>query len=253
MGSPENDKDAALAEKPQHAVRISSFYLGVTEVTQAQYQAVMRNNPSHFSSTGDGKDKVAGRPTGQFPVERVSWLDAVKFCDTLSKMEDRSPVYVANQPRRLGTNEGPGYRLPTEAEWEYACRAGTTTKYWFGDGPSILGKYAWFLAHSGAMTHPVGEKLPNGFGLYDMHGNVREWCSDWYDDAYYRQAPVDDPQGPALGLRHVIRGGMWGEKPHGLRSAARADSRPGLHGDGLGFRVALGLPRAEGTAANRRR
>ena len=242
MGSPENDKDAALAEKPQHLVRISAFYLGVTEVTQAQYEAVTGSNPSHFSSTGDGKDKVAGRPTGQFPVERVSWLDAVKFCDTLSKMEDRSPVYAENRPRKLRTKESPGYRLPTEAEWEYACRAGTTTRYSFGDGPSVLGKYAWSFAHSGGMTHPVGEKLPNNFGLYDMYGNVREWCFDWFDGAYYQQTPVNDPRGPSTGSRRVIRGGKWGSVPPVLRSAGRSHGVADGRGNGLGFRVALGQP-----------
>ena len=209
MGSPDDDKDAADRERPQHKVGISPFYLGVTEVTQAQYDAVMGDNPSHFCSTGDGKDKVAGRPTGQYPVEYVRWTEAARFCDTLSEKEGRTPFYAENEPNKVRTDKNPGYRLPTEAEWEYACRAGTTTRYCSGPGLAKLANYAWFGAHAGGMTHAVGEKHPNAFGLYDMHGNVREWCSDWLDEAYYQHAPVSDPQGPSIGLKRVVRGGSW--------------------------------------------
>ncbi len=245
MGSPGDDKDAALHEKPQHKVRISPFYIGVTEVTQAQYEAVVGSNPSHFSSTGEGKDKVAGRPTGQYPVERVSWLDAVRFCDKLSEKEGRTPVYQESDQKKARTNKGRGYRLPMEAEWEYACRAGTATKYCFGDPVAKLSEYGWFRGNAGGMTHPVGEKRPNGFGVYDMHGNVREWCSDWFDDSYYQNAPVNNPQGPSVGVRRVIRGGTLGDRPPALRSAGRSPGRADGRGDGLGFRVALGLPKSD--------
>ena len=240
MGSPEDDTAAAPAEKPRHRVRISSFYLGVTEVTQSQYEAVMGNNPSHFSSTGDGRDKIAGRPAGQHPVDNVSWLDAVHFCDTLSKREGRSPFYSESASAKVSKNKSSGYRLPTEAEWEYACRAGTTRTYCFGNGTATLSDHGWFGAHAGGTTHPVGEKLPNAFGLFDMHGNVAEWCSDWFDDAYYQKAPASDPPGPAVGTHRVVRGGSWHRRPRGLRSAARFDEAPGRRNHVRGFRIALG-------------
>jgi formylglycine-generating enzyme required for sulfatase activity len=240
MGSPGDDKDAALDETPRHKVRISAFYLGVTEVTQAQYKELMGNNPSHFSATGDGKYKVAGRPTGQYPVERVSWLDAVHFCDTLSEQEARIPFYQERNQDQGRTDKDPGYRLPTEAEWEYACRARTATRYFFGDSGPTLREYGWFHGNAEAMTHPVGEKQPNDFGLYDMHGNVREWCSDWFDDAYYQHGPAIDPQGPAVGVRHVIRGGTCVDRPPLLRSAGRSHGAADGRGGYLGFRVALG-------------
>jgi formylglycine-generating enzyme required for sulfatase activity/serine/threonine protein kinase len=240
MGSPDSDKDAALLEKPQHKVRISPFYLGVTEVTQEQYQAVMGNNPSHFSSTGDGKDKVAGRSTGQYPVERVSWVDAVRFCDALSKKEGLTPFYTNNDPDRARSNKGDGYRLPTEAEWEYACRAGTSTRYPFGDRPARLRTYGWVDSNAGGMTHPVREKLANDFGLYDMHGNVSEWCTDWFDSGYYMQAPPQDPLGPPVGSRRVIRGGTAHLRAPNQRSAVRFDDAPGVCRDFRGFRVARG-------------
>ena len=202
MGSP--DGTGEEDEHPQHEVRITRpFYLGVTEVTQAQYEAVMGNNPSWFSATGGGKDKVAGQSTGQHPVENVSWLDAVKFCNKLSEMEGRKPFYEINgETVRVPDWKASGYRLPTEAEWEYAC----------GGDPADLEEHAWFGGNSGKVTHPVGKKLTNRFGLHDMLGNVWEWCWDAYDKDYYKQSPRDDPTGPdaAGAADRVIRGGSWG-------------------------------------------
>jgi len=199
MGSPDGtgDKD----EHPQHEVRITRpFYLGVTEVTQAQYEAVMDSNPSWFASTGQGKDQVAGQSTSQHPVENVSWLDAVKFCNKLSEMEGRKPFYEINEGTvRVPDWKASGYRLPTEAEWEYAC----------GGDPADLNEHAWFEGNSGSVTHPVGKKLTNRFGLHDMHGNVWEWCWDAYDKDYYKQSPPDDPPGPSQPSNRVVRGGSW--------------------------------------------
>ncbi len=207
IGSSADDTDARDAEKPQHKVRISPLYVGVTEVTQEQYQAVMGNNPSWFSSTGGGKEMVAGRTTGPLPVEQVSWLDAVRFCNSLSRNDGLAAYYdIAGDNVQVPNPKGSGYRLPTEAEWEYACRAGTPTNYSFGDDPSKLGDYALYRDNSGGVTHPVGQKRPSNFGLYDMHGNVWEWCWDWYDDAYYGRSPVDDPPGGAGASHRVIRG-----------------------------------------------
>ena len=192
------------------------FYLGVTEVTQAQYEAVMGNNPSWFAATGGGKDKVAGQSTGQHPVESVSWLDAVKFCNKLSELEGRRPFYEINgETVRVPDWKASGYRLPTEAEWEYAC----------GGDPADLDEHAWFDGNSGSVTHPVGKKLTNRFGLHDMLGNVWEWCWDSYDKDYYKQSPRDDPTGPDGASDRVFRGGGWDGVPRIARSAVRSGSR----------------------------
>ena len=157
------------------------FYLGKYLVTQEQWEAVMGNNPSHFKGPKN-------------PVEQVSWDDCQQFLE---------------QAQREGRPRGGKFQLPTEAQWEYACRAGSTTRYCFGDDESELGEYAWYDANSGSKTHPVGEKKPNAWGLYDMHGNVWEWCQDWYDGGYYANSPTDDPTGPATGSDRVFRGGGW--------------------------------------------
>ena len=226
MGSPDDDKDAENDEKPQHRVRITRpFYLGVYEVTQAQYEAVMGNNPSYFSANGGGRDSVAGQSTDRHPVENVSWLDAVKFCNKLSEMEGRPPFYeIDGENVRVPDWSRPGYRLPTEAEWEYACRANapTVTRYSFGDDAASLGEFAWYSGNSGGKTHPVGEKRPNGFGLFDMHGNVWEWCWDGYGEGYYKESREDDPRGPdgaspgCRGGSPAVRGRRTAMGPAGL-------------------------------------
>jgi formylglycine-generating enzyme required for sulfatase activity len=212
MGSPDSDSDAYSDEKPQHTVRITKpFYLGVTEVTQQQYERVMGANPSNFKGA-------------QLPLEQVSWEDAVEFCRKLSELPaERSAGRV--------------YRLPSEAEWEYACRAGSKTKWSFGDWESSLGDYAWFSSNSDRKTHPVGTKKPNAWGLYDMHGNVWEWCSDWF--GYHASTTVSDPTGPATGSYRVIRGGGWSDPAGDCRSANRPGGAPDARSDGLGFRLAF--------------
>ena len=206
MGSPTHERDRDDDEL-QHFVKIfKPFWLGQTAVTQAQWQAVMGSNPSEFQ--GDLNR----------PVERVSWNDAQEFC------------------RRLSQKVGMSFRLPTEAEWEYACRAGTTTAYSFGDDPSRIVDYAWFKDNSGGSTHPVATKQPNAWGLYDMHGNVAEWCADWYDT--YPDTPTADPQGPATGLYRVSRGGTWTSYPFTCRAATRSSSPAASSYNFCGFRVA---------------
>jgi formylglycine-generating enzyme required for sulfatase activity len=177
MGSPDSEEGRKADEGPQHEVAISKpFYLGLTEVTQAQYEAVMGTNPSQFKG-----------PTN--PVEMVTWNEAADFC------------------RKLSAKTRKAVRLPTEAEWEYACRAGTKTRYSFGDADTDLGDYCWYHSNSGGTTHPVGQKKPNAWGLYDMHGNVMEWCADWYGN--YPSGACTDPQGPASGTHRVKRGGSY--------------------------------------------
>jgi len=180
---------------------------------------VIGNNPSYFP--GD-----ANRP-----VEQVSWNDATNYCAQLTARERLAGRLPA----------GWAYRLPTEAEWEYACRAGTTNRYYYGDdtGYTQLANYAWYNANSGGITHPVGGKLPNRWGLYDMAGNVWEWCSDWYDDAY-PGGSVTDPQGSVSGSHRVIRGGSWPNPANYCRSAQRGLSLPAAPDNRFGFRLVLG-------------
>ena len=158
------------------------------------------------------------------PVEQVSWNNAVEFCRKLSALpEERT--------------EGRVYRLPTEAEWEYACRAGSTTVFSFGDDESRFEEYGWFRGNSGGQTRPVGKREPNAWGLCDMHGNVADWCSDWYSE--YLQSEETDPQGPSGGSARVIRGGGWNRTARSCRSAIRYWSDPSHRDSGLGFRLAL--------------
>jgi formylglycine-generating enzyme required for sulfatase activity len=209
MGADNNFEEANDSETSARRVTISkAFYLGKYEVTQAQWEAVMGDNPSEF----------AGRNN---PVENVSWDDAQEFIKKLNQKE--------------GGNK---YRLPTEAEWEYAARAGTTSVYSFGDDAEALGRYAWYDSNSSDATHPVGQKEPNGWGLYDMHGNVWEWVQDWYDEKYYSGSPGTDPRGPSSGSFRVNRGGSWDADASGCRSADRNGNTPGNRICDLGFRLA---------------
>ena len=235
MGSPANE-EGRDDDEHHHRVRITKpFYLGVYEVTQRDYAKVMGNNPSYFSSNGGGGERVSGMDTSRFPVEEVSWEDAVEFCRKLSALAgERSASRV--------------YRLPSEAEWEYACRAGTTTAYHFGDNASRLGEYAWYEVNASDVdeqySHRVGQKKANPFGLHDMHGNVWEWCQDWYESGYYKASPVDDPTGPSTASDRVFRGGCWFNNARYCRSADRCWSTPTFRSLDLGFRVAL-VPSSE--------
>jgi formylglycine-generating enzyme required for sulfatase activity len=219
--------DRISNELPQHPVRLSRpYYLGTYEVTQSEYEQVMGVNPSSYSARGQDAARVVGQDTSRFPVNGVGWDDAMEFCRRLAAL----PKEVA--ARRM-------YRLPTEAEWEYACRARSTGKWCCGDDPTAIHEYAWLQETSRGRTHPVGEKKPNAFGVYDMHGNVWEWCSDRLGRDYYRRSPAVDPIGPAKGGEHILRGGAWPNIPSYCRSAFRSYSGPTDHGPGHGFRVVL--------------
>ncbi|MDR1241174.1 MAG: formylglycine-generating enzyme family protein [Deltaproteobacteria bacterium] len=211
MGTDKNVEDAADNETPQHRVYISKpFYLGKHEVTQAQWETIMGDNPSRFQGRSN-------------PVEQVSWDDAQEFV------------------RRLNQREGHArFRLPTEAEWEYAARAETTTAYSFGDGTDNLGRYAWYGDNSSGKPHPVGQKEPNAWGLYDIHGNVWEWVQDRFGERYYAISPASDPGGPSDGPPlHVFRGGSWHNPAKFCRSADRNYYTPYFRSELLGFRLAL--------------
>jgi formylglycine-generating enzyme required for sulfatase activity/serine/threonine protein kinase len=204
--------DRIPTESPRHPVGISRpFFLGKCEVTQGEWQAVTGKNPSRFQD-----------PTN--PVEMVSWEDIREF---LAKLNEASAV------------DGMRYVLPTEAQWEYACRAGTGTAYCFGDDTAALGQYAWYNENSQGRPHPVGEKSPNAWGLHDMHGNMWEWCADRFGGGFYSQSPRDDPVGPQMGSDRVLRGGCWSYGVGESRSADRGGGRPGARFGYLGFRVAL--------------
>jgi formylglycine-generating enzyme required for sulfatase activity len=239
MGSPPTEQGHSDKES-QHEVKITrAFYLGKYEVTQGQYEKVTGANPSYFSATGDGKHLVTGMDARRFPVDGVSWEDAVAYCKKLSELP-------AERAR------GRVYRLPTEAEWEYACRAGTTTPFHFGpalssDRANVDGTDPYGGAPRGPYlqrSDRVGSFAPNAFGLYDMHGNVWEWCQDWFGPAYYGSSPRQDPPGPPTGTGRVLRGGSWRSYPAYCRSANRAseaaDDRGKDHNHG--FRVALDAP-----------
>ncbi|MEI7837572.1 MAG: formylglycine-generating enzyme family protein [Planctomycetota bacterium] len=281
MGSPDSEKDREIDEGPPHEVTISKpFYMGVYEVTQEQYEAVMDKNPSEGREVTNPEYKQTPAQYNQTPVNQVSWDDAVEFC------------------KKLSAKTGKTVRLPTEAEWEYACRAGSKTRFGFGDkeapvGPisyadavascqklsaktgkkvrvpteaewaaayragrltdkeATLGEHAWYRENSGSVAKPVGQKKPNAWGLYDMHGSVWEWCSDWYADSY-GNAGIRDPQGPISETFHVVRGGGWISLPRYCRSAYRGAScpaaarfvqQPGF--ESSGFRVAMVTDRAD--------
>ena len=210
MGCSASNSYGCNGNETNHQVTLSNaFYLGKTEVTQAQWQAKMSNNPSYFSGNANN------------PVEQVSWNDIAGF------------------------NTATGLRLPSEAEWEYACRGGTTTAFHSMPGypngtndDSLLGNIAWYNSNSGSTTHAVAGKAANAFGMYDMSGNVYEWCNDWYGSTYYSTSPSTDPAGPSSGTSRVMRGGNWAASPYNCRSSHRDGRVPDYSTRYAGFRVA---------------
>jgi formylglycine-generating enzyme required for sulfatase activity len=254
MGSPSNEegREPDGTNETQHSVTLTGFNMSKYQVTQKQWWVVMRTPPSFFDSNNVATGEIHDRR----PVEQVSWYDAIEFCNALSQREGLIPYYIIDETVSDDNNEGTtdtirwlvttnssanGYRLPTEAQWEYACRAGTTTAYNVpvpGGSNTITDNTGWYYGNSGSMTHEVGKKPANEFGLYDMHGNVWEWCWDWYKNDYYSDNPQNNPTGPESGSDRVIRGGGWGQGPGDLRSARRGNGiYPAYTGNDIGFRV----------------
>ncbi|RLC50046.1 MAG: hypothetical protein DRZ79_05015, partial [Candidatus Cloacimonadota bacterium] len=229
MGS----KNGKKREKPMHSVTVSDFYIGKYEVTQKEWKEIMENNPSYF--TGDN-----------LPVENVSWYDAVEFCNKKSIKEGLTPCYTGSGKNIKCDFSANGYRLPTEAEWEYAARGGNKrqsatlsktedNKY---SGSNNIDKVAWCSSNSGYKTHPVGTKQPNELGIYDMSGNVWEWCNDWYDKNYYSNSPKNKPLGPKKGKYCVLRGGSWNNNASYCRVSFRGRDFKGVSFNYYGFRLA---------------
>ncbi len=220
--------DGFVNERPVHTEHVKAFFLGTTEVTQGQYRTVMDSNPSNYV----GKDNL--------PVDSVNWFDAVQFCNRLSDLAGLDRCYNEKTWRcDLSKN---GFRLPSETEWEYACRAGTTTPYNTGAGEKNLSEAAWYgnitAGNSHNIPHPVATRKPNAWGLYDMHGSLWEWCNDRYRETYNAPVPRSDAEGPHNTPTRVIRGGSWINNPEFCRSSTRDFYTPGLHYLDIGFRVA---------------
>ncbi len=221
MGSPADEPNRFDDEGPQHEVTVSPFFLCRTEITQENWEAVMGDNPTNCDS---GCDKL--------PVHSISWLDAVDFMNRLTELENTayasdkqmSLCYEISGEEASWDRSCTGYRLPTEAEWEYAARAGTVTAYSFGNDASELDEYAWHAGNSDNRVHEVGAKRANPWGLYDMHGNVYEWVWDWYGP--YGAQAATNPTGPEEGSSRVLRGGSFVVGPRLLRSARRGRYQP---------------------------
>ncbi len=210
--------------EPVHKVTLSAFLMSRYEITNGQFNDIIRSNMPYFK----------GLSQDDLPAEHVTWWKAIEYCNALSKKEGFQPCYDLSSGACDYTRNG--FRLPTEAEWEYACRAGTETKYYTGNLETDLNQAGWYFSNSGNKAHPVGGKKPNPWGLYDMHGNAWEWCNDWYGD-YHAMDNYIDPKGPKIGFSRIVRGGGWWSGASACRSAARGFFQSSISPGDFGFRV----------------
>jgi formylglycine-generating enzyme required for sulfatase activity len=214
--------DASEVDSPPHEVAVSGFYIDRYLVTQEQYEKLMGSNPSRWKGARN-------------PVEQIRWSDAVRFCNARSQAEGLQPCYDLTTWKC--SFDADGYRLPTEAEWEFACRAGTKGGWFFGTDEMTAGEYAWFDKNSDGHPHPVGEKRANPLGLYDMCGNLWQWCNDFYGVDYYRTGPRENPRGPDQGKTRVLRGGAWRFSAKNLRCGYRYNENPGYNDVCFGYDI----------------
>ncbi len=219
-------------ESPVHEVEVDAFLLDRYEVTQEQWDKLVLGNPSHFKAP-------------RRPAEMISWGEAALYCNKRSEAEGLQLCY--DEETALCDFEANGYRLPTEAEWEYACRAGSDDDYHYGADPNRLGESAWYKANASKKTQSVGQKEPNAWGVFDMHGNVAEWCNDMYAEDYYAGSPEKNPRGADDGETYVLRGGAWNCSPESCRASYRIGADPGFQDacfakDAIGFRCVRNAP-----------
>ena len=245
VGDHPGGRECVASEGPRHKVVLTKpMFLGATEVTQKQYQAATSENPAHYSPAGAGRNAIADEDAGSLPVESVSWFDVAALCMKLSEDEKLSPCY-ARSGGMIKVVEGIGYRMPTEAEWEFACRAGTNSSYWTGDDPESFARAAWGRDNSGDRPHPVGLLRANAFGLFDIHGNVSEWVADRWDSNCYAQAAASgdvDPLRTFTTEAHgTVRGGYWSCDPTLARAASRANADRSFRGGIIGCRLAISI------------
>ena len=232
MGSKKSDESAEVDEQKEHTVTLNTFEISKFEVTVWEWKQFIKAN----------KMKMPAKPTwgwqDNYPINGVTWNEAIAYCNWLSIKEKLQPCYTKKGPNFVCNFKANGYRLPTEAEWEFAAKGGTSTKGFRFSGSDKLDEVAWHKANSSGHPHTVGTKLPNELGIYDMSGNVWEWCWDWYNKDFYKQEKGDNPKGPEMGERRTVRGGSWDSQPNYIRPANRISTFPSKTHEFYGFRVA---------------
>jgi formylglycine-generating enzyme required for sulfatase activity len=235
MGSKDGDRVADADEQKQHEVYVNGFEISKFEVSVWQWKAFIK----------DTKGKMPEVPAwgwkDNFPVNQISWADAISYCNWLSKKEKLQPAYTLNGPNTICNFKANGYRLPTEAEWEYAAKGGKLSKGTKYSGSDNANQIAWHKANSNKTPHTIGTKSPNELGIYDMSGNVWEWCWDWYNEDYYKTAVKNNPTGPEMGEKRTVKGGSWDSKTDYLRPANRVSTYPDKTHPFYGFRIAKSI------------
>lgn len=235
MGSKASDRAADVDEQKEHEVKLNSFMISKFEVTVWEWKEFIKAN----------KMKMPEKPKwgwqDNYPINGITWNEAIAYCNWLSKKEKLQPVYSKKGPNIVCNFKANGYRLPTEAEWEYAAKGGSLSKSFRYSGSDNLDDIAWYKGNSNDTPHTIGTKLPNELGIYDMSGNVWEWCWDWYNKDFYKLEKNDNPRGPEMGNRRSVRGGSWDSQPNYARPANRISTEPNKTHEFYGFRIAKSI------------